>query len=177
MQLNRAAQRNARSRPRPTRSRRSERAASMVEFALVVPVFLLLVMGTIDFGSTFNDYNSVRQGVREGARQVVVADWDLDGCTTGTSSQRAACLTSRRIGLDDANTRVRIELGSEYKPGEQVTVCAMYQARSLTGMFGALLNGMVLTSRITMRIEQIDDSAPLTTYSLTPLPGKDWSWC
>ena len=157
--------------------RRGERGAALVEFALVVPVLLLLVMGTIDFGWTFNDYNSVRQGVREGARLVVVADWDLDGCTTGTSSQRAACLTSRRIGLDDANTRVRIELGSEYKPGEQVTVCAMYQARSLTGMFGALLNGMVLTSRITMRIEQIDDSAPLTTYSQTPLPGKDWSWC
>ena len=149
----------------------------MVEFALVVPVFLLLVMGTIDFGSTFNDFNSVRQGVREGARQVVVADWDLDGCTTGSSSQRAACLTSKRIGLDPARTRVQIELGGAYEPGEQVTVCAMYQAGSITGMFGAILDSRALTSRITMRIEQIDDAAPLTDYSDAPFTGQDWSWC
>ena len=143
----------------------------------MIPVFLLLVMGTIDFGSTFNDFNSVRQGVREGARQVVVADWDLDGCTTGTSSQRAACLTSKRIGLDPARTRVSIELGSDYAPGEQVTVCAMYQARSITGMFDVLLGDKALTSRITMRIEQIDDAAPLTDHSDAPFSGQDWSWC
>ena len=149
----------------------------MVEFALGIPVFLLLVMGTIDFGATFNDFNSVRQGVREGARQVVVADWNLDGCTTGTSSQRAACLTSKRIGLDPARTRVRIELGGAYEPGEQITVCAMYQAGSLTGMFGGILDDKALTSRITMRIEQIDDAAPLTDHSDTPFTGQDWSWC
>ena len=49
----------------------------MLEFALVVPVFLTIVMGALDFGMAFNDYNSVRQGVREGARQVVVGDWNV----------------------------------------------------------------------------------------------------
>ena len=149
----------------------------MVEFALVVPVFLLLVMGTIDFASTFNDYNSVRQGVREGARQVAVKDWSLGECTTGTSSVRAACVATERIGLDPARTRVRIQLEGAYEPGEQVTVCAMYQAGSITGMFSSLLDSKVLTSRITMRIEQIDDAEPLATFSESPLPGKDWSWC
>jgi hypothetical protein len=167
-----------RSIPNPARRRcRPERGAALVEFALVIPVFLMLVMGTIDFGATFNDYNSVRQGVREGARQVVVADWDLEGCTTGTSSQRAACLTSKRIGLDPARTRVRIELGGDYAPGQQLTVCAMYRAGSLTGFFGGILDRKALTSRITMRVEQIDDAAPLSDFEQTPFPGQDWSWC
>ena len=115
----------------------------------MVPVFVLLVMGTIDFAATFNDYNSVRQGVREGARQAVVADWDLGGCT-GTSSQKVACVTAARIGLDRNRTRVKVDLDGDYQPGEQLTVCAMYRADSLTGMFGALLDHQILTSSITM---------------------------
>lgn len=157
--------------------RRRERGAALVEFALVVPVFLLLVMGMVDFALTLNDYNSVRQGVREGARQVVVADWDLPGCTTGSSSERAQCVTTARIDLDPARTRTRIQIETDYEPGEQMTVCSMYQARSTTGMFAALLDPVVLRSRITMRIEQIDAEAPLTTTSSAPFPGQDWSWC
>ncbi len=149
----------------------------MVEFALVVPVFLLLVMGTIDFAAAFNDYNSVRQGVREGARQVVVADWDRDGCTSGSSSARAACVTRSRVGLVPDRTRVRIQLDGAYQPGNQVTVCAMYQARSLTGIFSVLLDQQALQSSITMRIEQIDEDAPLTNFSDPALSGRDWSWC
>lgn len=134
-------------------------------------------MGIIDFGSTFNDYNSVRQGVREGARQAVVADWDLDGCTSGSSSDRIACITAARIGLDPARTRVSVDLDGAYQPGQQLTVCAMYQAGSITGMFTPLLGSTVLTSRITMRIERIDDAAAVTDMSQPPLAGKDWSWC
>ena len=158
------------------RAGRPERGAAIVEFALVVPIFMLLVMGTIDLGATFNDYNSVRQGVREGARQAVVADWDLDSCT-GSSSERVACVTRSRIGLDAARTRVRVQLEGEYQPGEQLTVCAMYQAGSITGMFSVLLDGRSLNSRITMRIESIDDVDPLTDYSQPALAGQDWSWC
>ena len=149
----------------------------MVEFALVVPIFLLLVMGIIDFSSAFNDYNSVRQGVREGARQIVVADWSTDGCTSGTSSARAACVTRARVGLNTANTRVKIVLPTTYAPGNQVTVCVMYPFHSLTGMFGAVLDSRAATSELTMRIEQIDDANPITAYEDPALSGQSWSWC
>lgn len=156
--------------------RRDQRGAALVEFALVVPIFALLLMGIIDFGNAFNDYNSVRQGVREGARQAVVARWDASGCS-GTSSQKTACLTKQRIGLDEAQTRVRIELGSEYKAGEDVTVCAMVQARSITGMFSGILDNRTLRSKITMRIEQVNADAELTDFADTALPNQDWTWC
>src|SRR4051812_5771486 len=51
---------------------RSERGAVLVEFALVVPVLVLLVFAIIDFGFTFNDWISVRQGARDGLRQAIV---------------------------------------------------------------------------------------------------------
>jgi hypothetical protein len=160
-----------------SRARTIGRGAAIVEFALVVPIFLLLVMGIIDFGFAFNDYNSVRQGVREGARQIVVADWDTDGCTTGSSSERAACVTRARVGLTPADTRVKIVLPDDYEPGDQVQVCVMYPFSSLTGLFGAALNGRAARSDLSMRLEQIDDGAPLTAYEDLPLTGQNWSWC
>lgn len=75
---------------------RGDRGAAILEFALVVPFFIILVMGIIDFSNAYNDHNSVRQGVREGARQIVVADWSTDGCTSGTSAAKAACVTKAR---------------------------------------------------------------------------------
>ena len=72
---------------------------------------------------------------------------------------------------------MKVQLEGDYEPGEQLTVCTMYRARSLTGMFGGLLDNQVLTSHITMRIEQIDDDAPVTTYAETALTGENWTWC
>jgi hypothetical protein len=154
-----------------------ERGASVVEFALVVPIFVLLLLGIIDFGMAFNDYNKVRQGVREGARQIVVADWSTDGCTTGSSSARAACVTRARIGLDDVDTKVKIVLPAGYAAGDPVKVCAMHPFRSLTGLFSPVLNGAVAKSKLTMRIEQIDDAEPIMPYEDAPPGGQSWSWC
>ena len=82
-----------------------------------------------------------------------------------------------RVGLNTADTKVRIELPSTYAPGEQVTVCVMYPFRSLTGLFSPVLNGGVARSKLTMRIESIDETDPIATYEDTPLTGQGWSWC
>ena len=147
----------------------------MVEFALVVPVFLLILFGIVDFGLAFNDYNSLRQGVREGAREGVVAEFGV-GCT-GTASQRLTCLTEERIGQDAAATRVKVKLEGAYAVGEQLTVCAQYPVTSTTGLFQPMLSGRVLKSKITMRLESLDAADPITTTAEAALPGKDWAWC
>ena len=56
----------------------NERGAEAVEFALVVPIFLLLVFGVIDFGYMINRdtmvNNASREGAREGALNPIEAD-------------------------------------------------------------------------------------------------------
>ncbi len=153
-----------------------ERGAQLVEFALVVPVFLLMIMGIIDFSVTFDHYNAVRSGVSEGARQGVVADFSSSGCT-GTSSEQLACLTRNRIGLDASDTKVKIAIPDGYAVGDPLRVCAMYDVQSITGMFDVLLNDKVATSLIEMRLEKLDDDAPLEDYAEPPLSGEDWAWC
>lgn len=56
------------------RVRRGEQGAVAVEFALLLPVLVLLVFGIIDFGRVFNAQISVTQAAREGARLAALAN-------------------------------------------------------------------------------------------------------
>jgi Flp pilus assembly protein TadG len=51
---------------------RNNRGQAMLEFALVLPILLLLVFGIIDFGIIFFDNLVITQAAREGARVGVV---------------------------------------------------------------------------------------------------------
>jgi Flp pilus assembly protein TadG len=54
------------------RLRRSEDGAALVEFAIVLPVLLLLVFGIIDFGRALSAQNSITAAVHDGARLAAV---------------------------------------------------------------------------------------------------------
>lgn len=59
---------------------RRGRAQSILEFALVVPLFLLLVFGLIDFARALFTYASLSNGVRELARVAAVStNWSGNG--------------------------------------------------------------------------------------------------
>jgi len=49
---------------------KADDGASAVEFALVTPIFLLFVMGVIEFGLIFFSYNSALNVARDTARQL-----------------------------------------------------------------------------------------------------------
>jgi Flp pilus assembly protein TadG len=49
-----------------------DRGASLVEFALTAPFLILLLLGIIEFGYLFGEFNDVRHGAREGARAAAV---------------------------------------------------------------------------------------------------------
>src|SRR5437764_14599717 len=55
---------------------------SMVEFAVLAPVFFLLLLGTIDLGRAVYTYNAISNAAREGARAAVPYDSPLP--TTAT---------------------------------------------------------------------------------------------
>ena len=52
--------------------RRSECGAALVEFAIVLPVLILLVFGIVDFGRLLYTLNNLTSAVREGARLAAV---------------------------------------------------------------------------------------------------------
>ena len=51
---------------------RSERGAELVEFALVFPTLLLVMLGIADFGFLFQRYEVITNAAREGARVAIL---------------------------------------------------------------------------------------------------------
>ena len=58
---------------------RNEKGAAAVEFALLLPILIVLVFGIIYFGTIFNDYIAVSHAARDGARLLAVESFDNDG--------------------------------------------------------------------------------------------------
>lgn len=179
---------------RPGR-RGHDRGAAAVEFALVMPVLFMLLMGIIDYGLWFNDSLSVRQGVREAARQAVVLvplggrDPNPPGAACGTTTSMAdvACGTRSRIvtagGVAYAGVFTRSAtsgaIGTPWARADELVVCGMVHATSFTG-FVPLPAGGLIKSRTSMSIESVLTPAPSplppTSY-FDPLPSGDWTWC
>lgn len=59
---------------RPARNARQDRGAAAVEFALLLPLLLLLVFGIIDFGRALNAQITLTQAAREGARLAALGE-------------------------------------------------------------------------------------------------------
>jgi Flp pilus assembly protein TadG len=69
------------------------RGQTLVEFALVFPLFALLLFGVIDVGRLVYVNNAISEGAREGARYGSVAGY-VDNCALG----RDACVLSEAQG-------------------------------------------------------------------------------
>lgn len=69
-----------------TARRRSQSGQSLVEFALVLPILLLLLVGILDLGRAVAAYNSVSNGARSGAR-VAIVDQNEAAVTTAVESE------------------------------------------------------------------------------------------
>ena len=52
----------------------SDRGAVMVEFALILPILLMLVVGIIEFGRAYNTQIALQGAAREGARALALDD-------------------------------------------------------------------------------------------------------
>jgi hypothetical protein len=72
------------------RRRRDDRGASAVEFALVVPILLTFLLGTVELGLYMKDYVSMSSSVRAGARSAA-ASADAGPGTCEASSNPPPC--------------------------------------------------------------------------------------
>jgi hypothetical protein len=66
------------------RTDRRRKGQSFVEFAVFLPIFLIMVSGLAEFGFLFNDFLNVMDGPREGAR--FAADLDFKNWSQYTAS-------------------------------------------------------------------------------------------
>jgi Flp pilus assembly protein TadG len=113
------------------RKGQDERGQNLVEFALIVPFFLLLVFAIVDFGMGFHAYITITNSAREGARL---------GAVGGDADEIEDKVRSTADSLDDDKMTVTV-VNAEGDPGEEVEVQVEYDYDLITPL--SSLMGMV----------------------------------
>jgi Flp pilus assembly protein TadG len=100
---------------------RGERGQALVEFAIVLPLLLLLLLGIVDFARAWNVYEVLTDAAREGARIAVVDQ----PATTEQDVRDAIVAAGQRaaIGIDPADITTT---GFHAGRGTQATVRIEY---------------------------------------------------
>ena len=148
--------------------RGDRRGAAMVEFAIVLPLLLFLVLGIMEFGMIMRDYIMLAQGAREGARTAAIGQ-PVNKIKTRVIE--ASALRDLQPGMVqitslDANTGGWVAVTDKASGREnavpadgivRVTITD-YPHRMVTGNFFSWLPGyadgvMKLGSKLTMRRE------------------------
>ena len=122
----------------------NERGQTMVEFAVVLPVMLVILFAIIQFGITFKNYLSLTDAVRAGARVAAVSRQAPDPVGDATTKVYAAA-----ADLDASKLNVSVE--STWEPGEKVSVTATYPYS--INVLGVVVQSGNLTSVTQERVE------------------------
>lgn len=117
---------------------RGERGQSTVEFALVLPLVVLLMLGLLQAGLLLRDQLVVSGAAREGAREAAVS---ADPERVRAAAERAAPALDVAVDLDRGQRR-----------GDPARVEVTAQPTKVP-MVGAIVSGLTLSSTAVMRVE------------------------
>jgi Flp pilus assembly protein TadG len=123
---------------------RNDSGQTMTEFALVLPVIVLLLFGIIQFGIAFNNYIAVTDAARTGARKAAVSR----GITDPAGATEAAARASAS-GLDQ--DKLDVTVASSFERGSDVTVSTSYPYS--ISLLGLVVKTGRLESTTTERVE------------------------
>ena len=95
----------------------------MTEFAIVLPILLLVVFAIVQLGLVYNHWVTLTDASRAGARKAAVSR--TLGSDAAVAAAKAA-VESSATGLNPALTDSQVTVTSTWQPGGNVTVCAQY---------------------------------------------------
>lgn len=130
------------------RTRGSEQGQAAVEFALVLPILMLFLFGTIEFGNAFWTYQQVSAAASEGARKAAVSRSSPTRTADIQGAIQAASPSLKPAALTVTST-------STWAPAAPVTVKVAYKMDSIgMGLLQTFGFSGTLTSTRTARVEQ-----------------------
>jgi len=125
---------------------KNNKGQALVEFAIILPIILLLIMGIVQFGMMINSYLAIQYAAREGARAGIVGS---------TDSEIKNLITADSPSLDSSKLTVTITPAlSNRKSGDTLTVKISYSYNLTIPVISSIFkNSIILSSQTSMRIE------------------------
>lgn len=128
------------------RLKKEEQGQALVEMALVLPLFFLLLFGVIEMGRVGYAYITVSNAAQAGGRTATIGGTDLD---INSSIKNAA------TSLDPASLTINITpMEAQRQSGQAVTVQVTYPVQLIIPIISNVIpNPVVVSASITMRLE------------------------
>ncbi|CAM3951916.1 TadE family protein [Cohnella lubricantis] len=124
---------------------KEQKGQSLVEFALVLPLLLLLICGIVDAGRLLFAYASLNMTVQESVR--------LGGLGKGDSAIVSYAKSHVRVG-DASDLQVKITpTESARKSGQDVSVTLTYSLPLIMPLISEIMPTPVLSASSTIRVE------------------------
>ncbi|CAH0163873.1 hypothetical protein SRABI26_01020 [Arthrobacter sp. Bi26] len=123
-------------------SKASERGAVAVEFALIAPVLIMLLLGIMEFGRAYNAQISLTNAAREGVRVMAITN-------TAAPARDAAIRAASTLSptLSDTDIKFLASDGTDTcSESKLMTVTISYTLKTMTGIAGPF----VMTGKGTM---------------------------
>ncbi len=149
------------------RIRNRDKGASLVEFAILMPFLLLLVLGIVEFGFLLGESNEIKHATREGARYAAVSNPDRDGGGIGNSDVVDAVCDALDLNSKTFGITIVAPSGTDRLDDATITVTET----GVTSLSGApLISSLIpstLSNSATFRLEQ---DALWTPFANQPCP-------
>jgi len=134
--------------------KKSDGGASLVEFAVAMPLLLILVLGIIEFGFVLAQMNEVRHGAREGARYAAVSRPDINGDSTEGDNADIQSVVCNSVNLP-GSASIKVELSGGLDRYDYGTISVVADTESLSN--APIISGILpdtITNEATFRLEQ-----------------------
>ncbi len=138
------------------RRRRGRRGAAAVELALVLPVYLLLLAGIVEFGQYFRIQHLLSTASRRGARAAVIS-----GATTSQVQTKVTALLETTLNVSKCDIQVEVAVsgnpqmdlsGAEQGDEILVTVSIPY-SKAASSFFGCWFSKSSISSSCALEHE------------------------
>jgi Flp pilus assembly protein TadG len=127
----------------------ADRGAVAVEFALLLPFLLLIVLGIIDFGRMLNAQETLTQAAREGARLAALGQSNANvtsrtqGAATGLSPVGVSIPSACAVGAGSgSNGAVQASYNFQFTPGLGYIV-SLFGGTGLSGQITLSAQGVM----------------------------------
>lgn len=134
-----------------TMRRRRDRGAAAVEFALVVPLLVMILFGIVEFGNAFSIQASVASAARVGVRNYSIYYSKPGAAATAIGIAKSATPVPGNV-VSAVFTDKDGNLVTSCAPGAQIYLVLTYKYHSLTGLLDGFLgsNNITLTGKGSM---------------------------
>ncbi|ALV42656.1 pilus assembly protein TadE [Pseudarthrobacter sulfonivorans] len=114
-------------------SRASERGAVAVEFAIVAPLLVMLLLGIMEFSRAYNAQASLSAAAREGVRVMAVTGKSSDA---KTAAKNTAAALRPALQDTDISFGTACPVTSAAGSSPQITITITYSLSTMTGIAG-----------------------------------------